>query len=178
MTTQSQLDANRNNAKHSTGPRTEAGKSNSSINAQTLGLFTRKDHVKPEDRDFYQEFCETAYLELNPAGFLEESSVSQIIGANWRLHLCDDAEADLDDFSEQTDKTRRSIERARDRAVSVLNRALTQLRKLQTERALREQIPLGQVSHVPVADTRILLNARYTLERGKQFVAKNGAQDL
>jgi hypothetical protein len=177
MTTEAQIEANRRNSKKSTGPRTGAGKSVSSVNATTLGLFTRKDHVAPDDQEFYEQFCEVAYGELKPEGFLEECSAVQIIGANWRLHLCDSAEACLTDFSEATDKTRRSIERARSHATSILNRFLTQLRKLQTERILREQIPLGRVTHVPVADHRTLLNACHTLERATQVAARNGSTE-
>ena len=35
------IEANRRNAKHSTGPRTERGKRNSKFNAVTLGLFAK-----------------------------------------------------------------------------------------------------------------------------------------
>jgi hypothetical protein len=177
MTTKKQIQANRINAESSTGPRTESGKSTSSANAITLGLFTRKDHVRPEDQVLYNQLAEAARNELTPAGFLEESSVSQIIGANWRLRLCDNAESELTDFSEATARTRQSIERARAHALGVLNRFLSQLRKLQTERILREQIPLGRVSHVPTADTRVLLNARYRLERLIKLSGSNGAHE-
>jgi hypothetical protein len=51
------IEANRRNAKCSTGPRTERGKGNSKFNAVTLGLFAKHvaipmcDGYKPE-RDF------------------------------------------------------------------------------------------------------------------------------
>ena len=177
MTTQSQIDANRENAQSSTGPRTEAGKASSSQNARTLGLYTREDYVKPEERDFYEEFREAAYSELMPDGFLEESFASEITSGNWRLLLCSAAEAELTDFTEASDKTRRSIERARSHAPSVINRSLNQLRKLQTERIIREQVQLGRLTHVPVADVRGLMDAHCRFDRARQLAAKTGAQD-
>ena len=135
MPSLSQLDANRLNAQLSTGPRTESGKARSSRNALTMGLYTRTDYVKPEERDLYKEFCETMYSELCPASLLEETLVSEITGASWRLRRCDAADAGLDLFDESTDKLRRSVERARSSATSILHRGINQLRKLQTGRA-------------------------------------------
>jgi hypothetical protein len=141
MPTQAQIDANRQNATLSTGPRTESGKSTSSRNALTLGLYTRQDYVKPDERDLYREFCETMHLELDPANLLEETLVSEITGASWRLRRCSAAEGELADYAiqdplldETKAKTIRSIERARSTASSLLHRGINQLRRLQTDR--------------------------------------------
>jgi hypothetical protein len=144
MTTLSQLIANRQNALLSTGPRTDAGKANSSRNYLTLGLYTKTDYVKPEDRDLYTSFCSTMRAELNPACLLEESLVSEITAASWRLRHCDAADAGLTDFDDATDKLRRSIERARSRSTSVLHRGINQLRRLQSghgAKAASVQVP-------------------------------------
>jgi hypothetical protein len=140
MATDAQINANRANAQHSTGPVTAEGKANSSRNHLILGLYTRQDYVKPDERHIYKEFCETMYRELNPASLLEESLVSEITGATWRLRRCNNVEGELADYAPQdpmlddkTDKTRRSIERARASAHSLLHRSINQLRKLQTE---------------------------------------------
>jgi hypothetical protein len=142
MSTEAQIDANRRNAQHSTGPVTESGKFCSSRNHLTLGLYTRQDYVKPEERDFYKEFCETMFAELNPASLLEQTLASEITGASWRLRRCSAAEAELADYAEQDplldeskDKTRRSIDRARASAHSIFHRCLNQLRKLRKEEA-------------------------------------------
>jgi hypothetical protein len=164
MATEAQVHANRQNAQHSTGPVTAEGKSTSSRNALTLGLYTRQDYVKPEERDIYKEFCETMYSELAPVTLLEQSLAAEITGASWRLRRCSAAEAELSsqremarpyphettgaenspssaDYATQdpllddsTDKTRRSIERARASAHSLLHRSINQLRRLQTDR--------------------------------------------
>ena len=135
MATESQLNANRQNSQLSTGPVTESGKAKSSRNALTLGLYTRQDYVKPEERDFYKEFCEQLYNDLLPMSHLEETFVSEIIGASWRLRRCSIAESELEAWDDTTEKTRQSIDRARAAALNILNKSLNQLRKLQTERA-------------------------------------------
>jgi hypothetical protein len=98
-----------------------------------MGLYTRTDYVKPEERDIYKDFCETMYSELCPASLLEETLVSEITGASWRLRRCDAADAGLADFDETTDKLRRSVERARSSATSILHRGINQLRRLQND---------------------------------------------
>ena len=155
MPSLSQLDANRANAQFSTGPRTESGKAKSSRNALTMGLYTRTDYVKPEERDIYKDFCETMYDELCPASLLEETLVSEITGASWRLRRCSAAEGELADFAdtdplldETKSKTIRSNERARSTASSLLHRGINQLRRLQADRLK------------PLASHRSLVSAR------------------
>jgi len=141
MSTEAQFDANRQNSQFSTGPRTESGKSTSSRNAITLGLYTRQDYVKPDEHEIYREFCETMILELNPDTLLEETLVAEITGASWRLRRCSAVEAELADFAdrdpmldETKEKAIRSLERARSTASSLLHRGINQLRRLQTDR--------------------------------------------
>jgi hypothetical protein len=135
MATLSQIDANRQNSQFSTGPRTDSGKSASSRNHLTLGLYTKTDYVKPGERLIYANFWQTMRAELNPACLLEETLVSEITAASWRLRHCDAADAGLADFDEATDKLRRSVERARARSTSVLHRGINQLRRLQSGHA-------------------------------------------
>jgi hypothetical protein len=156
----SQLNANRENATHSTGPRTEAGKAASSLNHLTLGLYTRADYVKPEERELYKEFCETMFAELQPATLLEQTLAAEITGASWRLRRCSAAEAELADYAlmdplldedEATQKKLRSIERARAAAHSLLHRAINQLRKLQTCRENGFELSGGKTEPAPPA---------------------------
>lgn len=83
------IDANRKNAKRSTGPRTERGKSIARFNAVTLGLFAKHvvipicDGYKPE-RDF-KSLLDGLHQEFQPVGFYEEWLVVKIAGCMWRL---------------------------------------------------------------------------------------------
>ena len=77
------IEANRKNAKRSTGPRTERGKSIARFNAVTLGLFARHvvipicDGYKPE-RDF-QSLLDSLHQDFQPVGFYEEWLVGKKI---------------------------------------------------------------------------------------------------
>jgi hypothetical protein len=157
----SQINANRENATHSTGPRTEAGKAASSRNHLTAGLYTRQDYVRPEERELYKEFCETMLAELEPETLLEQSLAAEITGATWRLRRCSNAEAELADYAltdplldedEATEKKLRSIERARASAHSLLHRSINQLRKLQTDRENRFELLNAEIAPEPHAD--------------------------
>ncbi len=136
MATEAQINANRENATHSTGPTSTAGKEASSKNRRSHGLYSGHDYVKPEEAKTYEEFCAELLVELRPEGPLQQILVSEITGASWRLRRCDLAEAGLGDFTLETEKLRRSIERARAAAHSVLHKSLNQLRKLQTQREI------------------------------------------
>jgi hypothetical protein len=65
MATESQINANRENAKLSTGPKTEEGKAKSSRN-NTFGLFAINNCVQPEEQEDYENFCTAIWTTLAP----------------------------------------------------------------------------------------------------------------
>ena len=50
MATQAQIEANRRNAAHSTGPKTDEGKARSSQNAITHGFYAKAFVVRDDER--------------------------------------------------------------------------------------------------------------------------------
>ena len=85
MATAAQQRANEENAQHSTGPRTAAGKQRSSQNALKHGLCALDPLVPGEDPEaFQQHFCEIE-LDLRPASAIESQLVEQIADVSWRL---------------------------------------------------------------------------------------------
>ena len=58
MATQAQIDANRQNAQKSTGPRTAEGKAAASQNAFKHGLFVKKAVIRDESQDEYDRHRE------------------------------------------------------------------------------------------------------------------------
>jgi hypothetical protein len=91
------LQANRENVKKSTGPRTAEGKRNSSRNALKHGLFVkdlviRSGKGKENPREFQQLF-ENLRKDLQPEGQLEELQVFKIAVAHWQLRRALRAEA-------------------------------------------------------------------------------------
>ncbi len=81
-----QLEANRRNAQQSTGPRTEAGKKISSLNALRHGLTSRIVVLPTEDLSAYNRFSDEFLVDLAPETFSERQCAQTIIDTQWRLN--------------------------------------------------------------------------------------------
>jgi hypothetical protein len=95
MSSPEQIEANRRNAALSTGPRTEAGKAASSLNASRHGLLARELLVKGESKANFTAFAEGVRERLAPDGELENFVVNRVISAAWRLRRAVAVEAAL-----------------------------------------------------------------------------------
>ena len=85
MPTNSQIKANRNNAKKSTGPRTEEGKTRSAKNALKHGLLARDTVLPGEDPAEFDSQLSALEADIQPANSLEFELVRQIADAQWRM---------------------------------------------------------------------------------------------
>ena len=85
MATEKQIQANRNNAKKSTGPRTEHGKAASSQNALKHGLLARDAVLPGEDPTDYEAQIAALEADIQPEGALECELVRQLADAQWRM---------------------------------------------------------------------------------------------
>ncbi len=85
MSTKKQKDANRENAKKSTGPKTTEGKETSAQNAVTHGLTARNDVVKYESQDDFDQYRHEMIEDLNPIGLMQQTLAERIISLSWRL---------------------------------------------------------------------------------------------
>jgi hypothetical protein len=85
MSTLAQIFANRRNAIHSTGPRSEAGKSTVSQNAAKHGLSAASPVLFSEDRAAFDALVENLLSEFQPHGEHESFLVRQMAEARWRL---------------------------------------------------------------------------------------------
>ena len=89
MTSDKQIDANRQNALKSTGPKTQEGKDAVRLNAIKHGLLSRETLLPGEDEEALRELGERLRAESQPLGELENLLVDRIISACWRLRrLC------------------------------------------------------------------------------------------
>ena len=161
MATEAQIEANRRNAQHSTGPKTEAGKANSSRNATKFGLFSTNNCVLPGEEEFYDHFCHTIWDSLAPVGPIEELTAGEYVRASWLLRRCAMAEEREGEYSvrwraednlkykedrpvpdpmvrNECHPTAAAIARARAQAFNIQRRALADLLKLQAARLARE----------------------------------------
>ena len=94
---QKQLAANRRNAKRSTGPTSDKGKSVSRLNAVKHRLLARqviaRGYFQEESPDEFKRLSHEYHESLAPLGPLEEMLVGQIIMVVWRLRRVRMAEA-------------------------------------------------------------------------------------
>ena len=145
-TSEAQHAANKANAAHSTGPKTPTGKSRSSKNRLTFGLFTVNDFVREDECENYTKICTSLWTELSPAGTMEEAFTTEFMSATWRLHRCRMVEEDIEQVAAldpmqdpETAAQQKSVDRARAHSLNIMNRCINALRKLQTERGIRCQ---------------------------------------
>src|SRR5712692_6767362 len=83
---QARIARNRANAAHSTGPKTEAGKQRSSLNALRHGLTGHTIVLPSEDMAAYERFTKRFCDDLKPQGILEEQLVQNLADTSWRLN--------------------------------------------------------------------------------------------
>jgi hypothetical protein len=86
MSTPNRVEINRANAQHSTGPKTEAGKQKSSLNALRHGLTGQIVVMPTEDLQAYQLHLKSFTEEYNPQGATESNLVQALADASWRLN--------------------------------------------------------------------------------------------
>jgi hypothetical protein len=84
--TEAQLNARRQNAQLSTGPRTIAGKKRSSLNAFRHGLTGQIIVHTPEDQEAFNKHCDGIREALAPEGALELDLAQAIAEDRWRLN--------------------------------------------------------------------------------------------
>jgi hypothetical protein len=168
MATEAQINANRENAKASTGPKTEEGKARSSRNNTKFGLFATNICVQPEEREDYEDFCSKLWTTLAPADHFEEVTAAECIRNAWRLRRCAMAEETLGQivarFQASQNKARgtdhptadpmiypaylpvqTAIDRARTSAQNGMYRAKAALDKMQAPRKKAQPAPVPQV---------------------------------
>ena len=100
-TTPRRIEANRRNARHSTGPRTEAGKALASRNATRHGLLSKEVVLPTEDANAFAEFAERLTAALTPEGELECVLADRVVAATWRLRRLHQVEVQI--FAEESE---------------------------------------------------------------------------
>lgn len=114
-------------------------------NAASFGLFAVHDFIIPGEEDQYTALAAAMLKQLARAGILEEAFASEIIRAAWRLHRGNAVEGnfDLDPRADPaTERTQIALDRGRAHVHRTLQRSITELRVLQTERRIRRRFKL------------------------------------
>jgi len=85
MATKAQIDANRENAKKSSGPKTAHGKRAVSQNALKHGLFAYEAVIRGESHAEYESHRQALLAEWRPVGPTESMLAERIVSLSWRL---------------------------------------------------------------------------------------------
>ena len=172
------LAANRQNAQHSTGPKTEAGKAQSRRNALKHGIFAANMFVYGENPSEYEELLDALREDLAPEGALEEVLAEKIAICVWRGRRVLRCEGGLvralADYSEKEMRDHRALpisSRYFDRVLRYdgtiqrqLSSTLSQLERLQ--RARRERQAAAAVSdHNAKSEMDTLVLGNFVVEK-------------
>ena len=95
MASQERKNANRRNARRSTGPKTPRGKYHARMNARKHGLRGHEVLLPDEDPAEFEAFRENIFRDLRPVGFLEAELADHVVSSCWWLRRCDRIEAGL-----------------------------------------------------------------------------------
>ena len=95
MSTPNRTEINRENAQHSTGPKTDAGKKKCSLNALRHGLTGQMVVMPTEDLAAYQRHLQSLVDEYRPEGATEALLVQALADASWRLNRAASMEANF-----------------------------------------------------------------------------------
>jgi len=97
MASEAQIQANRANARKSTGPRTAEGKAVVAQNAVKHGLRAEQMVIKGEDPGQFESYREQMLGELRPDGALESMLAERAVGLAWRLRRAERLQAEVFD---------------------------------------------------------------------------------
>jgi hypothetical protein len=86
MISEKQLEANRQNAQKSTGPKTDEGRKRSKLNAQRHGLSGQVTTMTEEDRLAHDKFSKAIIQDLDPRGAMEIQLAMRVATDSWRLN--------------------------------------------------------------------------------------------
>ena len=161
MATQKQLEANRQNALKSTGPKTEEGKQAVRFNALRHGLRAGTILLPGENLQKYWELCDEIGSEWQPQGRTELFFAEQMVAAQWKLRRMELCEHCLYRDSKNPTDELASLERlwqAQLRLERSFTRALHELERLQSarhKRVILQAGPNGLIVHEPPEPSRV-----------------------
>jgi len=101
MTSSRQIEANRRNARKSTGPNTEEGKRRSRCNAVRHGLTAETVIRALEDAEDYKAFEATIIADYDAQSAVERELVLRLAGLLWRLRRATTMETGLFEIQAQ-----------------------------------------------------------------------------
>jgi hypothetical protein len=145
LISEKQHEANRQNAQHSTGPATSAGKAAASRNAVTYGLRARTLLLPGEDYRDYQQICAGLEAEWQPQTPTERFYLETMSTAHWLLARADISEQYICQAQLPLEKESNLLDRVaarRTRLERSYTNAMHELQRLQKERQANRPHPV------------------------------------
>ena len=143
MSSLKQIKANGANAKHSTGPRTDAGKARSRLNSWKHGLSAEQIVIGDEHAAEFEALRAEFWREWQPIGALESVLVDRLAVYEWRLRRVPGFEEDCIRMGAFSYPSRLSLlSRYEASLLNAFNRTMQQLLVLQERRRLDEEMAL------------------------------------
>ena len=140
MATKKQIEANRRNARRSTGPRTAEGKAAVSRNALSHGLSARAVVLPTENETDFQELCGGLEAEWHPQTTTERFLLEQMAVVQWKLARIETLETAL--------LAGRSKPAAKDRSLEQFSRHQNRLRRA-WQQSLKALLALRKAREIP-----------------------------
>ncbi len=149
MATAAQIEANRRNARKSTGPRTQQGKDRARMNALVHGLRASVAETDENEPALRRQLREQLDSEWKPGSILEHMIIDQIADTYVRLRRCPEAEWEMlkgrnaivgmaGNFNRTWTSSLLKLNQYEARLSSSLRRLIQQLRELQRERFAKD----------------------------------------
>ena len=135
MSTNAQIEANRQNAQHSTGPKTKQGKTQSAQNARKHGLSGLTLFVQEDRRAEFTELYDLYYNEIRPCTEIQLEYFERLVHAKWNATLA--REHHVQATLEADEKKLSSSVRYLAHWERTYDKALKAIREDQTDLALR-----------------------------------------
>ncbi len=102
MATRRQIEANRQNAQKSTGPRTRTGKAAAKLNSLKHGLLAEQPVLPDEDGAAFEALRRELTEQFDPVGIIETQLVERIAGLIWRLRRLGRIEAGIIEYQKRS----------------------------------------------------------------------------
>ncbi len=137
LISQKQQEANRNNAQHSTGPRTPEGKAAIRFNALTYGLRTRVTMVPGENAADYSQLWDELEADWQPQTRTERCYLETMVTSQWLLKRVAESEQKIYlyiAFGEQQFKMLAYVAKQRAQLERSFRNAIADMKQSQKER--------------------------------------------
>ena len=139
-----QQEANRKNARHSTGPKTEGGKAAIRFNALTYGLRTRATILERENAADYSQLWDELEADWQPQSRTERCYLETMVTSQWLLKRVAESERRIYEsiaFGEERFKMLAYVAKQRAQLERSFRTAIADMRQSQQARQARQPQP-------------------------------------